>query len=928
MYIFGETLKIMTLYKYVFYSIILLTSFSNAQNINDLIEQTNTIYNQNKSTPTEGLIVLDSLLKQQDTLTPSEGIANIYHRKGLLHERLAKYSKQKKNSIDAINNYKTAIKIREASTPKDLKKINNSLYNISNCYSRMGNKSMRRKVLESLNRSSTDKFVYKSYNALAYIHETIGDYYTALEYINKVILSYEFYKDPKTLYDAHKAAIYIYSEKSNNKEDLIKINTHVQSIENLVKLYDKLKRPIYIDNSLAKIYKNIGLYETASKFYNKALTEYLKINDSANASTLYHNLGELYSITKEHSKAKKYFNKALTMVKDNLTKSGIYANQGAYLNTKKSIERLPYFEKAIRILFNEETNLSYTFKLPTLEKLKLTSHKSYALIYLTEYANYLVKSYEEEKNKTYLKRAQETLYKIDQLVSLMRYDSSSEKSKLFWINKGVDLYMLAVKVSYLLDSPKDAFYFMEKNKSLLLLENLTSAEEKARLQIPDSILQHEFNLRYAILDIEDKRHKFPKDNTLTKLYLEKENKYINFLNSLKNQYPDYFNTKKEPTILSLNEAKTKHTTANTNYIEYILNDSSGYGLFCSQTETILFEIKDVTKLLNELEVLKTLISQPIIYKKDNDRYNAVAFSVFKTIFPFKNALHLISNKKLTVIPDYKLRDLPFEALITASNKNASNYLIQNTEVSYYQSASVFKQIEQKKRVAKKELIGFAPIVYTIDSLPSLMGSAKEMETISNLVPSVILSYKEASKKAFISGLNDYNVIHVNTHAGLDENKDPWIAFSNDKITLKELYGTENQARLVVLDACKTASGLLEKGEGVMSLSRGFFYSGAESVIASQWNVNEQSNNEILVHFYKNLKEGQTKSKALHNAKLNYINTHQNTELSPYYWSSLILTGNPDAIEFTSFNPFVLKVVAFIIILLILLFFLMKRFRKL
>jgi CHAT domain-containing protein/Tfp pilus assembly protein PilF len=913
--------------KYVILSFILFTTVSQAQNNNNLIQQTDSIYNIYKKTnPTEGIKVLNVLIKQQDTLMPSEGIANIYHRKGLLYEKLARTTKSNLYNNKAIAEYKIAIETRQSVTPVNLKKINNSLYNTSNCYNRLGQIRKKREALETIiNSKTTDKFIYKAYGKLAYTHVSFGDYYTALQYLNKVIHSYSIHNNIKTLYEAHITAIYIYSIKNNNLNDLDKINYHKKEIDNLLKKYDQLKPIINVDNNLARIYKNLGIYDEASESYEKALSDYKKVNDSANISTTYQNLGELYSLQGQHKKADNYYNKALKIVKSNLTESGIYANQGAYLNTVKSIEKLPYFEKAIQTLLNTTTN--HTFSLPTLETLKSTPNKSYALIYLTALANYLVKSYEEEQDVTYLKRAKATLYKIDQLVSLMRYDSSSDQSKLFWINKGVDLYMLAVKVSHLLNEPETAFYFMEKNKSLLLLENLNTTQETERLQIPDSTLQREFNLRYAILDTEDKLQNTPNNKTLTNVYLQQEENYTQFLDTLKAQHPSYFNTKKEPAILSLKDAKAKHISKNTSYVEYILNDTDGYGLYCDNEGTKLFKIQDTPKLLQQLESLKTLVSTPIIDKKKYEHYKTTAFSVFSKLFPFENALQRITDKKLTVIPDYKLRNLPFEALITSQNDNdiLPKYLIQHTEVSYYQSTSVFKQIEQKQRTAKKELIGFAPITFSTGNLPSLLGSKAEMNTIADLVTSKLLTNTQATKTAFLSGIKDYSVIHINTHAGLDKNNEPWIAFTDAKLSLKELYGINNQANLVVLDACKSATGTIEQGEGVMSLSRGFFYSGAESVIASQWNVNEQSNNEILISFYKNLKEGETKSKALHNAKLEYLNTHQVGELSPYFWSSLILTGNPDAIEIASFNPLLLKIGIIILIILVLFFILKKMF---
>jgi len=79
----------------------------------------------------------------------------------------------------------------------------------------------------------------------------------------------------------------------------------------------------------------------------------------------------------------------------------------------------------------------------------------------------------------------------------------------------------------------------------------------------------------------------------------------------------------------------------------------------------------------------------------------------------------------------------------------------------------------------------------------------------------------------------------------------------------------------------------------MSLARGFFHSGAESVVSSLWDVQDLSTSFIMNEFYKNLRDKQTKSEALRNAKLTYLDTHMLTEASPSFWASFVLLGNTD-----------------------------------
>ncbi len=54
------------------------------------------------------------------------------------------------------------------------------------------------------------------------------------------------------------------------------------------------------------------------------------------------------------------------------------------------------------------------------------------------------------------------------------------------------------------------------------------------------------------------------------------------------------------------------------------------------------------------------------------------------------------------------------------------------------------------------------------------------------------------------------------------------------------------------------TGLLYSGEGILSLARGFIYSGSESVVMSMWEIEDKSGTEIVEMFYKYLKKGYPK----------------------------------------------------------------------
>ena len=97
-----------------------------------------------------------------------------------------------------------------------------------------------------------------------------------------------------------------------------------------------------------------------------------------------------------------------------------------------------------------------------------------------------------------------------------------------------------------------------------------------------------------------------------------------------------------------------------------------------------------------------------------------------------------------------------------------------------------------------------------------------------------------------------------------------------------------KARLVVLSACQTGKGKLEKVEGVLGLPRIFFYSGAESVVMTLWKVDDKATAIFMEYFYSFLNKGKTKAEALRLAKLKMTSSKFS---HPFYWAAFVLNGD-------------------------------------
>ena len=107
--------------------------------------------------------------------------------------------------------------------------------------------------------------------------------------------------------------------------------------------------------------------------------------------------------------------------------------------------------------------------------------------------------------------------------------------------------------------------------------------------------------------------------------------------------------------------------------------------------------------------------------------------------------------------------------------------------------------------------------------------------------------------------------------------------------LAEIYNLDLNADLVVLSACETGLGRNAKGEGIISLTRGFLYAGASSVLVSLWQVSDTTTADLMLVFYDKMLGGMSKPEALREAKREMMRRHPEYA-KPYYWSAFMLIG--------------------------------------
>ena len=620
--------------------------------------------------------------------------------------------------------------------------------------------------------------------------------------------------------------------------------------------------------------------------------------------------GDAYLGLKNYQKAENYYKESLAKTKayrnhqKHQDVATVYAKLAKLYMQQQEIEKgLTHYQLALQQLANGFNDNNIT-KNPFPEKVQ---SKTVLLTILREKLTALFDSYHSTQKASYLINAHQTSKTIINTLDELRPEFESKIDKQFLITETYPSIQKMVTIAFELyknteDSTliDDAFYFMEKSKSILLLEAQRNAEATKYGGVPEVILSksQQFSANISHLEQEVFNTKTQNQQLIDTLFSLK-NYYTHFLSTIEKKYPKYYALKYQSAVVSLNNVQ-QQLQKNQALFSYLATEDFLYLIVIEAKHKYIYKFPFKEKLKNSIQQLYRKSSKLNI--QDASIYND-SYTIYKTIVA--PALEKTTATELLIIADDLLNYIPFDALITS--KKEHSYLIKTHTVSYASSATLLLEHNKKKSINDNKLLVFAPqfngkqttFNQEKTAMNPLLYNEREAQQIARYFNGKIYNGNKASIANFNKEVGKYNLLHFATHASAnDEFPDySYLAFSGDSTTsnllyVKDLYNYEINADLVTLSACQTGIGKLQKGEGMLSLARAFNYAGASSIITTLWKINDQSTSEIITRFYQNLSNGLSKKEALRQAKLTYLKTSDDPLLNhPYYWSGIVLTGN-------------------------------------
>lgn len=369
-------------------------------------------------------------------------------------------------------------------------------------------------------------------------------------------------------------------------------------------------------------------------------------------------------------------------------------------------------------------------------------------------------------------------------------------------------------------------------------------------------------------------------------------------------------------------------------LSYVLGESRGYLWVVSREGLQSYQLPPKAEIERLARTLYAKLIRPEKLQRGlrlsleaTTGYRKDATELFKMLL--EPASGELGDKRLLIVADGALQYIPF-AVLSAEN---GRMLMDNHSLIHLQSASMLGLLRSESRPKEysKTLAVFADPVFSsgdkrlgvaesgavrnlqivdqkaldaIGSIPRLPFTRVEAERLSKMVGKdkvlQALDFDASTSKVLSTPLTGYRYIHFATHGYIDSERSDLSALLlsmysskgeaiDGFLRLEDIYSLKLPVEMVVLSACETALGQNVVGEGLIGLTRGFMYAGAERLLVSLWPVHDEATAEMMLRFYNRLlKHKESPAEALRFAQLE-MRTRTRFK-APYYWAAFVLQG--------------------------------------
>ena len=488
---------------------------------------------------------------------------------------------------------KVAIEARKKAEPFNAEMLKRSYFNYAIFNKLYENHDISieyfRKLIDvkgsDFNNNQAYALIGSSYNAL-------GDPYKAIEYQLLAFKYFDPVKEKKYIVSNHINTALSYKNIRNAK-NIAKAITHLQTADSLIKTIEKpsIHDQYAINNNLGDLYE-VKNPEKSILYFEKALVLAEKMNRTKNLAQINFNLGMIYNESNTKL-AQPYFDKALSYAESSNNTiyliPKIYHGLGELAFTEGNyLKAHTYYQKAFSKYLNQE--IPDVHWLPSKKELDNINDKSVFLDFLKlKSQTYMAQAKKENDDSAY-RNVIRTVKSADVLTDLIMQENLSYRSKLIWRSLASQIFAIGLEACYRLKDIDTAFYFMEKNKALLLTQEINEKNS----DIPAKILERKTGIENEIIYLQKRfvNAAAAQKDSISALILDQKETLKQFRDSLSFVYPAYFTTISNPNILSLKEIKPGKDEV---IIQYMIAESVGrtipqtHGVVITHDDTRFFQ---------------------------------------------------------------------------------------------------------------------------------------------------------------------------------------------------------------------------------------------------------------------------------------------------------------------------------------------------
>ncbi|MEG4440975.1 CHAT domain-containing protein [Microcoleus sp. AT9_B5] len=683
-------------------------------------------------------------------------------------------------------------------------------------------------------------------------------------------------------------------------------------------------------NNIGLAYSDLGEKQKAKEYFNQALPLFRAMGDRAKEATTLTNIGLVYSDLGEKQTALDYYKQALDLRQkagdrrgEALTLNNTGTTYSELGNQQKAEE---YFNQALPLFRAVGDRPGQALTLYNMAKIK--GDRGNLIAALTDI-------------ETSIKIIENLRTKITNHELRISYFATVQDYYQFYIHLLMELHKTNPKSGY----DRKALEASESSRARTLLELLQEANADIRQGVAPELLQRERNLQQELDALETRRIETisrPNYTPAEKAELDQKRQtllgqYQDIQAQIRSTSPRYA-TLTQPQPLTLAQIQQQILDENTILLQYSLGKERSYLWAVTKTSITSYELPKQVDIEKAARNFRDAVTNPR-YRKIPDRV-AEANNTLSQIILQPVAAQL-GQKRLLIVGDGILNYLPFSALSLPETpgKNRNPPLIVDHEIVLLPSAStlgILRQNYNDRQPPTRTLAMLADPVFSpndervknsssattqqaVESanlglsrsrgdnnvqFDRLKFTRQEAQIIQALVPAnsrtASLDFAASRAAATSQNLSQYKIIHFATH-GLANSTNPELSGIilslidekgnplNGFLRLTDIFNLKLAADLVVLSACQTGMGQIVQGEGMVGLTRGFMYAGAQRVVVSLWSVDDEGTANLMSSFYQGmLQKGLTPAAALRAAQLEMWK--QEEWRSPYYWAAFNLQG--------------------------------------